>query len=169
MSGMRFTSDETLTDWLLTSVRGHMIVREILTSRDGEKFWPVVVERLAHETRNGAVAILPQPTLALVEIDPKYPATVKVYGEKHLRAKIIERPIVHNPRFPAFQNKAEILVEEMMHLSLPQNYREIYADARCLRATETLRHESVKQLAAREAMTRFEMEVISGLNSMVTK
>ena len=108
------------------------MVTDVLFGTEGSRWSDLLAARLA---AFGNVAIIPEPTLALVEYEPAgpYPASLRVYGKNHLRVKIVQRQAANS-------TAAEIRAEEAIDESLVQVWKEIYWPG-MVRGSECIRPE----------------------------
>lgn len=85
MRALKFDSFESLTRWLVTTKWGAEVMRDALYSRNGERFYAEFVER-----ELCLIDLPARPTYVLVRAFGD--GWIEVYGERHVRAKIIELP-----------------------------------------------------------------------------
>lgn len=108
---LKFNTFEALVGWLTTTKWGANAIREALYSRNGERFYAEFVEREL------CLMELPaRPTYVLVRAFGD--GWIEVYGERHVRAKIIELPATEN----AAQEK---LLDDWVSVNIKLPYQEI--------------------------------------------
>lgn len=152
----RFTNLEHLTRWLLTTKWGADVMREVLYSPDGSRFYE------EHVAREIAVlpdwAVRPEPSYVVVELHGD--GYVQVYGPRHVRARIVQRPVTN------IQDRARAasLIDEWIALNMPIPYRDIYFPSSC-RASGKYERVSVRQLAQREADREFDMAMLRAIET----
>lgn len=108
---LKFNTFEGLVGWLTTTKWGAEAIREALYSRNGERFYAEFVERELCE-----IELPPQPTYVLVKAFGD--GWIEVYGERHVRAKVIELPARRSA-------DADKLIEEWVGLNLKLPYQQI--------------------------------------------
>lgn len=155
--GMQFRDDLDLARWLALSKRGQAMMRDVLLGKDGDKFMDLMRDRVIQEATVGGKVVAALPTLALVEIEPPM---VRVYGEKHLRVHICERPATDD-------SELEIMTERWLDNTIPKAFRRVFYPG-MVRKAAVIRNERVREWSARLDETRMNMSIINTLNQLVT-
>lgn len=108
---LKFNTFEALVGWLTTTKWGADAMREAMYSRNGARFYDEFVQR---ELAMGELP--PQPTYVLVKAFGD--GWIEVYGERHVRAKVIELPAMGTVGQDA-------MIEEWCALNLKLPYQQI--------------------------------------------
>lgn len=148
--GYRFTDLEHLTRWLVTTKWGAAVMREALYSQNGSRFYEEFVEREL------SVMELPaKPTYVLVKAFSD--GWIEVYGEKHVRAKVIELPHAESA-------EAEIRLEEYVELCLKLPFKEIHFPSSKRAQVQITPYWSPSEYLETELRREFEQLVIKALS-----
>ena len=154
--GLRFGGFEQLKDWLLTTKWGADVLREVLASKDGSRFYAEFVQRELATMPDDELPT--RPTYVVVEL--AHDGFVKVYGERHVRAKVVQRPGASGSTV-----RMANLVDEWVELELPRAYRSVYYPT-AVRATGTYERLTVRELTEREHAKAFDLAVLKTLDSV---
>jgi hypothetical protein len=143
MAGMRFTSEETLLEWLTQNPKGRAVVMEALLMNS--QFVELLRERHL-------------PTHCVVEYLASGP-TINVYGPRSLRVRVVEQPLCST-------SEEEIRAEADVMKGLPHPFLEQYWPAN-KRAVACPWHETVHGRARRVEEIEFNLAVIKALNETI--
>ncbi len=106
--------------------------------------------------RDGA-KLVPMPTQVIIELHAD--GAVDVYGPRHLRVEIVQRPETHG------KPELEILAEQLTEAQLSYNARHHYCPG-SLRARAMLERYTIAQMVHRERKRNAEQAIIQGLNGL---
>lgn len=148
--GYRFTDLEHLTRWLVTTKWGAEVMRDALYSANGARFYEEFVEREL------SVMELPaRPTYVLVKAFSD--GWIEVYGERHVRAKVIQLPYAESA-------EEEMKLEEYVELCLKLPFKEIHYPSSKRAQLQTIPYWSPSECLEIELNREFEQLVIRSLS-----
>ena len=151
-NGLHFSGCEHLTRWLVETKWGAEVIRDVLYSRKGERFYGELIERLPDDK-------LPaRPTYAVVQLSAD--GFVEVFGPRHLRVQIVQRPL-------AGGNLAEAAtaIDGWIWHELRWPFREVYYPSN-LKGSAKHERLTVRELVEREQKKALETAVIEVLNQI---
>ena len=148
MRRVAFNSTESLTRWLLTTKWGAEVMRDVLHSPGGSRYYAEFVERELAVKRSRVVVELAGDGF------------VRVYGERHVDVRIVQRPIVTGD-LKRWAN----LVDEFNALSMPLPFRDVYWP-NCVRATHCYRSLTAQDVIQAEVNRQMETAVVEACNRM---
>lgn len=154
--GLRFSDFESLKRWLLTTKWGAEVMRDVLASKGGARFYDEFVQR---ELAMLDDADLPsRPAYVVVEL--AHDGWVQVYGERNVRARVVQRP-------GATEGSVRManLVDEWIWLSLPGPFREVYYPS-AIRMTGMYERLTVQKLCKREVDLAFDLAIMKALKEV---
>lgn len=147
-----FSSSDHLVRWLLTTPWGSTVMREALASKQAAKYMAEYLERIDDSE-------LPsRPAYVVVEVASD--GWVVVYGERNVRAKIVQRPSAQ----ASVAVRVAKLVDEWIWLNLPKPYRSVYYPSMA-RTTGLCEPTTLKDLVQSESERQFDLLALRAVES----
>lgn len=143
---LRFTSFEGLTKWLIQTRFGAEVMRDVLHTRGGERFYGEFIDR----------ELSCRPTYVLVKAFAD--GWVEVYGERHVRVNVLGLPCVETAG-------EEIELERWVDLSLKLPYQAVNYPSNKRASLQVTPYWSVSEFCQSESKRTLELSVIEGINA----
>lgn len=150
-AGRRFANDEALVKWLTSTLRGRAVLRDAIAAKQSTD---IVAEYVEREIETLPSERLPtRPTHVVVEVAGD--GYTKVYGERHVRVKIVQRPLAHK----SVRDRVSIAVDDWIDASLPRPFREVYYPS-AVRGAELCKPIMLRDLIDQEAQTQITLAAV---------